>query len=257
MTLLSDSKLKALVASEQAVTSPNGPDSILVEPASIDFRIGRIIVPGSPDATGTPKQFHTLHQGATAAVLTLEQFKLPAGIGAITFPPSRVAFRGLLVTNPGHIDPGYEGPMRFMVINMGRDPYELRVGDAIATVMLFRTEEDAAKPYENSKVVADFVPPMSPDFLDITSRAEEAAKEAVSSVRKSVIGWVAGAFLVPYMAVVLLFRPASQVYCGLPARAGREDHRVHSRRPDAALPHRRQQVRRRIGVVDRRACAAF
>src|SRR5688572_12383871 len=128
MTLLSDAELQELVDTGKAITSADGQQRILVEPASVDFRVGRIFVPGLPEAEQGRRERHVLKQGETVAIETLEQFDLPPDIGAITFPPSRVAFRGLLVTNPGHIDPGYKGPMRFMAINMGRDAYVVEVG---------------------------------------------------------------------------------------------------------------------------------
>ncbi|HXH11371.1 MAG TPA: hypothetical protein VNP04_16615 [Alphaproteobacteria bacterium] len=52
-------------------------------------------------------------------VLTLEEFNLPGSIAVVGFPPSHVSFQGILMTNPGHVDPGYVGRMRFTVMKKG------------------------------------------------------------------------------------------------------------------------------------------
>jgi deoxycytidine triphosphate deaminase len=91
-----------------------------VQPSSIDLHIGSIYLPGvdsnAPGGVPRPKTEHILKPGRTAVVLTREEFKLPGHIAGIGFPPSHISFQGILMTNPGHVDPGYSGPMRFTVI---------------------------------------------------------------------------------------------------------------------------------------------
>lgn len=113
-----------------------------VQPASVDLTIGSVFVPGTEEgrlgSTTHPRRTLMLESGQTALVTTRETCNLPADLGAIGFPPSQVSSQGLLMTNPGHVDPGYEGPMRFTVINMARETYPLRHGDRIVTLLLFR-----------------------------------------------------------------------------------------------------------------------
>ena len=85
------------------------------------------------------KEF-VLHSGRTAVVTTMEEFALPNDIAAFGFPPSRVSFQGILMTNPGHVDPGYKGPLHFTVINMGSKDYVFRRRDPIVTILLFRLD---------------------------------------------------------------------------------------------------------------------
>ena len=49
------------------------------------------------------------------------------------------------MTNPGHVDPGYAGPMRFSVINMGSQDYILRQGDEIVTMFLIELSGSAQR----------------------------------------------------------------------------------------------------------------
>ena len=131
MSLLRDEEIiAALTAQPPAVpyvegvvlpVDPYSKDSP-VQASSIDLRIGNIYLPGEKETdlggAQNPKQDYSLKTGETAVITTLETLHLPGDIAAFGFPPSRVSFKGLLMTNPGHVDPGYEGVMRFTVINM-------------------------------------------------------------------------------------------------------------------------------------------
>src|SRR5574341_452093 len=118
--------------------------------------------------------------------MTLEEIRLPPELAGIGFPPSTVSFRGLLMTNPGHIDPGYRGPMRFTVINMGKEPYHLKKGDRIVTILLLQLSGAAHKDWSArrgdkppSPVAQRDLERLSPDFLDVEVRAVEKAKTEV------------------------------------------------------------------------------
>jgi dCTP deaminase len=102
-------------------------ETSLIQPASIDLHVGMIHLPGrDEDAPGGSRKAltrHTLGQGETAVIITTETLRLPRAIGGIVFPPNSLAFQGLLITNPGHIDAGYYGTLRFAVINMARKEF--------------------------------------------------------------------------------------------------------------------------------------
>jgi hypothetical protein len=139
-----------------------------------------------------------LDQGHTAVVVTKEELRLPKDISAIGFPPSSVSRDGLLMTNPGHVDPGYAGAMSFTVINMGRKPYELRVGAKIVT-LIFMTMSNPASvafgrlspvpPAIKKPVNEEMLEKLSIDFMDIDERAQQKVKEAIgkSTSRATII----------------------------------------------------------------------
>ena len=123
-----------------------------IQPASVDLTIGDIflpeISPGEPGSIQSPLTFHSLPAGHTAIVQTKEELNLPRDLAAIGFPPSsEVSFRGLLMTNPGHVDPGFKGRMKFVVINMGRESFHLKSGDIIVTLLFFRLDPAPMKSY--------------------------------------------------------------------------------------------------------------
>ncbi len=41
---------------------------------------------------------------------------------------------------PGTIDPGYRGELKVILINLGREPYEIQPGDRIAQMIVARYE---------------------------------------------------------------------------------------------------------------------
>jgi deoxycytidine triphosphate deaminase len=87
-----------------------------IKPASLNLTIGEIFVPGAAKAelggVDNPITNHfPLEQGATVVIRTAEIVRLIDNRSAIAFPPSHVSLKGLLMTNPGHVDPGYVGPL--------------------------------------------------------------------------------------------------------------------------------------------------
>ncbi len=153
-----------------------------VQGASIDLHIGNIYLPGEkPGSEGgaqNPKSEYVLKTGETAVVTTRETLHLPGNIAALGYPPSRVSFKGLLMTNPGHVDPGYEGVMRFTVINMAKDPYPLERGKEIVTLLLFSMEHPAHSDWHQRNPGGSSLPSqasisrLSRDFVDVEKRAK-------------------------------------------------------------------------------------
>lgn len=158
-----------------------------VQSSSVDLHIGNIYLPGkkSMDAGGAqnPKTEHVLSTGETAVVTTRETLHLPDHVAALGYPPSRVSFKGLLMTNPGHVDPGYVGVMRFTVINMGKDPYALKRGDAVATLLLFSMDFPAHTGWLHRNPEGSHLPTqqqinrLSKDFVDVKNRAKKIANK--------------------------------------------------------------------------------
>lgn len=163
-----------------------------VQASSVDLHIGKVFLPGKTGkAEGSqdcPLELHALQPGQTAIVSTLEELRLPSDIAAIGFPPSNVSVQGLLMTNPGHVDPGYAGPMRFAVINFGKSDYVLRRNDAIVTLLFMKLVRAAQKNWLLRRNGKPGGPPtqkdlnlLSPDFLDVRARAVSAAKVEVEN----------------------------------------------------------------------------
>jgi deoxycytidine triphosphate deaminase len=173
------------------------PDSA-VQPCSIDLHIGEIFLPETkkdePGHQDSPIRKHILEAGHTAVVTTRESFSLPPDIAGIGFPPDSVSSQGILMTNPGHVDPGYKGSLRFTLINMGSGDYELREGDSIVTMLLFELSSPVQKDYASRRAgqskhggIQDTLNHLAADFVNVEKRA---AKIATMEVGKAAL-WAA------------------------------------------------------------------
>jgi len=178
-----------------------GPPS-LVQPASLDLTMGRIYLPeksySEPGGTDNPVTYYRFPPGHTAIVETRETLRIPSTVGAFGFPPTEVSTSGILMTNPGHVDPGYEGSLKFTLINMSRQDFDLREGRRIVTLLLFSVK----KPDKDWAVLNPGVPKpikgvdegqlsrLFKDFRDIERRAEAVAQRYALRL-KGVETWLA------------------------------------------------------------------
>ncbi|MEM9477033.1 MAG: hypothetical protein AAGA71_17195 [Pseudomonadota bacterium] len=164
-----------------------------VQPASLDLSIGRIFQPPEEqwDPSKLPEEppFKTGHEiavGGTVVVETRERLSLSGKIGAFGFPPASMAKNSILMTNPGHVDPGFEGHLTFTIINMGRVPYDLKFGGNLATLLVFGFDAPVVPDYAALAKTADPEPNLmakvlnrlSPDFADFEARSEKSAINA-------------------------------------------------------------------------------
>ena len=116
-------KIQRICAQAALPEYAHGPD----EDAGMDLRaVDRAtLVPGIPHAVSTG--------------LTIE---LPPGYEAQVRPRSGLALKhAITVPNaPATIDPGYRGEIKVILLNLGRENYEIQPGDRIAQMVIARYE---------------------------------------------------------------------------------------------------------------------
>jgi dUTP pyrophosphatase len=83
-----------------------------------------------------------LDPGTPRLVPTGLTIEVPPGYEAQVRPRSGLALKhAISIPNaPGTIDPGYRGELRVIMINLGREPYTVHVGDRIAQMIVARYE---------------------------------------------------------------------------------------------------------------------
>lgn len=162
-----------------------------IQAASLDLTIGEIYIPGTdkekPGGADTPLKEISLKQGHTAVIRTKEVLHLGSDLAGIAFPPASISLKGLLMTNPGHIDPGYRGYLHLTVINMSHDLFSLRAGDRIMRVLFISLEPKSEIPYDvrhpgpelPKPITSELLGRLSVDFVDVKNRAKKIAKGAV------------------------------------------------------------------------------
>jgi deoxycytidine triphosphate deaminase len=68
-------------------------------------------------------------------MLTLEEVNLPKNICGTVFPINSWSSTGFLILNPGHIDPGYRGPISICAINLSKETKYIKVKEKIFTIL--------------------------------------------------------------------------------------------------------------------------
>jgi len=203
MGLLTDAEIKDLLSNGQLLENLSpGYSATAVRGCSADLHVGKIFRPKvfgeSRELTvGSPYTRLSLAEGETAVIETREKFKLTSKYSAVVLPTSSVSMRGLLMTNPGHVDPGYIGSVHVTVINMGRRPFELREGDRFLRTLLFELDGKVDTPFKSptqptSPINDELLITLAPDFLSVKERASAAAAQQVSAagVRAQIMQFV-------------------------------------------------------------------
>lgn len=179
-----------------------------IQGCAVDLHIGDIYRPGvgigeSGSADRPCKMSVTLNEGETAVIQSVEKFKLDNEHAAFVFPASSVSIQGLLMTNPGHVDPGYAGPVHVTVINMGREPFALKPKDRFLRAFIYKLNTPAVspkKPGGSSAVTQELLQKLSPDFMSVNKRSTSAAKKEVAEAVRSIHIWQ---MAIPLVAAVL------------------------------------------------------
>ena len=217
MSVLVDHEINSLLSKNPTLVTNVPPNAFSkaedrIQAASLDLTIGEIFTPAreraGPGDVDAPFSELTLLQGHTAVVRTLETLNLGPDLIAIGFPPASMSVRGLLITNPGLVDPGYHGPLHLTVINMSQVPFQLRKGDRIIRVIFINLTSKPSAPYDlrhpgmnKSPITAELLARLSSDFLDVERRSKKIANEAITKAQL----WSAGiSALIVVLTVVLL-----------------------------------------------------
>ncbi len=150
MTILNNSEIRSLVSTSGLIADT---DDDSFQPCSYDMRIGTIFRDGQ-----VINQHHarnneqiSLKPGEVITMTTLETLKLPENIAGTAYAINAQSSEGLLVLNPGHVDPGYEGYLTVMAVNMRRVPYVVSLKDKIFTIVFQRLENAAVPAYKSSQ----------------------------------------------------------------------------------------------------------
>lgn len=83
-----------------------------------------------------------LEPGVPQAIPTGLALEIPPGYEVQIRPRSGLALKHAIIlpNAPATIDPGYRGELKVILLNLGRAPFEVQVGDRIAQLVLARYE---------------------------------------------------------------------------------------------------------------------
>ncbi|MFY9310097.1 MAG: hypothetical protein WAQ28_13710 [Bacteroidia bacterium] len=122
-----------------------------IESCSYDLRIGTIFKSGkiySNEFNPEENWNIEIKPSEIVTILTLEEVNLPRHIAGTVFALNSLSSAGFLILNPGHIDPGFKGPISICAVNLSKSTIKLHYGKKIFTVIFERLDKEA-EPYNN------------------------------------------------------------------------------------------------------------
>lgn len=144
--VISDSKLENYLSSGKLLRNA---DNSKIQPSSYDLRVGTFYKPNTPLKGVGQNSEVIVNPGQMITIHTLEEFDLPNDICAFVYPMNRLSSKGFLVINPGHIDPGFKGPITVVAINVNKNPITIYYEQDIITATFHKLDSSSASPYSS------------------------------------------------------------------------------------------------------------
>lgn len=125
------------------------------QPSSYDLRIGAIFKDNEIFSKDFEKQGFTnnidIKPSEIVSILTLEKVTIPSDCIGTVFAVNRQSSTGLLILNPGHVDPGFSGSLSICAINLSQDKRTISIGESIFTLIVqkLNTELKSEELFEN------------------------------------------------------------------------------------------------------------
>jgi dCTP deaminase len=148
--ILSDRDLAAAVAEGTLRIDPYDP--VCLQPASYDLHLSESFqVQGDLSWHPIRQQILSFEPGDFLLASTVEIVGLPAHLVAMVVGCSTEARKGLIVESAGFVDAGFCGTLTLELANLGRWPVELRAGQRIAQLVVYRMTSPALNPYSSER----------------------------------------------------------------------------------------------------------
>jgi deoxycytidine triphosphate deaminase len=181
-----------------------------IKPSSLDLTVKYIFLPADKKIRKSNKSAlneyrhdnYELGPGEVVLIEVNERFNMPTNMAGIIFPPNGLSKSGLIMTNPGHIDPGFRGIITLCLVNMGKRDVHLRTGKVICRLLTFDIGEDSlGKISRGNGVDIDQFNHIDRDFASVNDRALGAIKSYLNKAIPVIgIFFAAVAILVPFIS---------------------------------------------------------
>lgn len=213
-----------------------------IQSSSVDLTAGKIYVPDRIKEINKVQDFSDLAicqcsigAGETIIIELAEDIQLSKDIGGILLPPNSLAKSGIIMTNPGHIDPGYCGKLTVCLINMGRSAVTIESNSVVATLLLFKLGSSSAGYQKGPGVGASLkqLSKLSKDFANISERSFDLIKRAIWRHLVTALTVISLA-----IAVLAIFVPAV-----LPVLTGLLDSKYNESKNAQAIERLEEQIK--------------
>jgi deoxycytidine triphosphate deaminase len=152
MSFLLKNEIKSLALTEGLLGS-NFEEGCL-QSCSYDLRVGAVFKDHkiiSLDSNPNSNWDIAIKPSEIITMMTLEEVNLPKHICATVFPINKWSSTGLLILNPGHIDPGYKGAISICAVNLSKETKYLQVKKTKIFTILFHWLSGPAEGYKNNE----------------------------------------------------------------------------------------------------------
>jgi dCTP deaminase len=203
--LLSDAEIRMAVLAGD-ISFGGSFDYRQIQSSSVDLTASRMYVPDSikkinkvPNISSLAVGQCMIEAGETIVIELAEDIKIGKEFGGILMPPNSLTKNGIIMTNPGHIDPGYSGKLTVCLINMGKDATPLEPKSVVATLLLFNLSSTSAGYQRGPGKGANLtqLSKLSKDFANISERS-------YSSIRKAIWLHLATALVIASLGIAVL-----------------------------------------------------
>jgi deoxycytidine triphosphate deaminase len=168
--------------------------------ASYDLTVGKLISPA-----GELVDDYILPPQGIVKVVSAECVDVGNDIIGFVSVKTGLCNEGLLALNIGIVDPGFAGPLQSSILNFGRSPFPLCVGDVFSRITFQQLDKPAVTrkqtPVTHSKAYYDarrnVLNHLSATFMDIAATAEKAAEQTFAKYKSLMFLWI------PLAAIVL------------------------------------------------------
>ncbi|MFZ5452503.1 MAG: dCTP deaminase [Thermodesulfobacteriota bacterium] len=134
--------------SEKDFSWVQNPDSKLIQPSSLELSLGKeVFISSRKDLyLLNDKDKHiTIPPGDFALLITREYIKIPNNCMAFISIKSKYKFKGLINISGFHVDPGFEGKLKFSVFNAGTTGLILSYGDPVFILFITYIQGETKK----------------------------------------------------------------------------------------------------------------
>ena len=176
-----------------------------IRAASIDLTVKCIHVPNNEESV----KKHIINPGETVIIELNETFSLSTDLAGIIFPKNDLSKNGIIMTNPGHIDPGYTGIVSIYLVNMSKVAFPVSINMPTVRLLVFNTTTDTSG-FPNGPVTEiekDQLSRMDKDFAGINKRISKIVSSIISKWTFAFIGLVLGV-----IAIILSVVPIASQY---------------------------------------------
>lgn len=181
MGTLSDKSIRRALDEGKIAIDPLDEDNI--EPASVDLTLGNEAFLGRDDEKRWLDEgdMLVLPPGATGIVLTRERIELGNTIAANIGLRSHFTRRGIDILSGPQIDPGFEGPLHLVLINLSPSQQVIEFGEPFVTIEFRRLSEPVDAGYSGRYQTQEHI--TAEEIRDLKEGEGIALSEAVKAMQ--------------------------------------------------------------------------